>query len=243
MATQRVGRVGWPAERKFYTFMTLAIFAAMYVGFARSFFLRPWFPEVVPLTPKEPFFYFHGAVFTTWFVLLVLQPALVGMRRVDLHRIVGQFAAAVAAALVVVGVTGAIMAARRPEGFLGVPIPPAQFLIVPLTDMLLFALIIGAAFAKRRDAQAHKRLMLVGSICLLDAAFARWPLVLETGNPIIYFALADAFLIPLVIWDLRSRGRLHPATLWAGLLLVASHPLRLWLSGTAAWLGFAARLL
>jgi hypothetical protein len=242
MATEMVGRVRWSAERRFFTFMALAIFAAVYVGFARTFFLRPWFPEAQAMSPPEPFFYFHGIIFTTWFVLLVLQPALVGMRRTDLHRAVGQFGAAVAATLVVVGLVGGVMAARRPGGFIGVPIPPAQFLLIPLTDMVLFATLIGLAIAKRRDVQAHKRLMLVGSIAIIDAAVARWPGV-AAGGPPLFFALADAFLLPLVAWDLVTRGRLHPATLWGGLLLIASQPLRLWLMGTGAWAAVAALLL
>lgn len=172
MATQMVGRVRWSAERRFFTFMTLAIFAAVYVGFARTFFLRPWFPEMEPLVPPEPFFILHGAVFTAWFVVLL----------------------------------------------------------------------VGLAFVRRRDAQMHKRLMVVGSIAMIDAALARWPGVIEYG-PIGFFALTDAFLVPLVIWDLRTRGRLHPATLWGGLLLIASQPLRLWLMGTDAWLALAQKVL
>ena len=41
------------------------------------------------------------------------------------------------------------------------------------------------------------------------------------------------------IWDLASRGRPHPVTLWGGLALIASQPLRFWLMGTPAWLAFA----
>jgi hypothetical protein len=45
--------------------------------------------------------------------------------------------------------------------------------------------------------------------------------------------------VALAVWDLRSRGRLHPVTLWAGLGYILSQPLRLALSGTEAWLAFA----
>ena len=50
------------------------------------------------------------------------------------------------------------------------------------------------------------------------------------------------FLVPLVVWDLRTRGRLHPATLWGGLLVVLSMPVRLAIAFTSGWLGFADRL-
>ena len=243
MATNTVERAPWSAERRFYTFMALAIFFAMYVGFARTFFLRPWFPEAHVMSPPEPFFYFHGMVFTAWFALLLLQPALVGMGRTDLHRMVGRFGAMLAVGVVAVGTMGALIAARRAGGFTGIPIPPAQFVIIPFGDIALFALFVGMAIARRHDSQSHKRLMLVGSLCLIDAAIARWPVVISVGNPILFFALTDLFLVPLAIWDFKTRGRLHPVTLWAGLLLIVSQPLRLWLSGTDAWLQVIAMVL
>jgi hypothetical protein len=42
-----------------------------------------------------------------------------------------------------------------------------------------------------------------------------------------------------LIYDVMTRRKVHPATIWGALLLVASQPLRLMLSGTPAWLAFA----
>jgi FtsH-binding integral membrane protein len=243
MTTSTAARGAWPAERRFYTTMSLAILAAVCLGFARTFFLRPWFPEAASMAAPEPFFLFHGAVFTAWFVVLALQPAFLGARRIDLHRAWGKLGVAIAMAVVVTGVTGTIIAARRPGGFIGIPLPPAQFAAVPLVDMLLFAFFVALAVARRRDPQSHKRLMLVGSISLLVAAVARWPGVIGADGPAPMFVITDLFLLPLVAWDLRSRGSLHPVTIWGGLLLVASQPLRLWMSGTEAWLGLMSRIL
>lgn len=230
------------AEHRFYTAMAVAILATVLVGFARTFFLARWFPEVKSLAAPEPFFYLHGAIFTAWMLLLLVQPLLVANRRTDLHRKLGWAGAALAAAMVAVGIEGSIIAARRPGGFLGVPSPAESFLIVPLLDIALFTLFIGLAIARRRDLQAHKRLMLVGTISILGAAVARLPLSFMVG-PIAFFLGTDLFLVPLVGWDLASRRRLHPVTLWGGLLLVASQPFRLWFSGTEAWLSFARRLI
>ena len=41
----------------------------------------------------------------------------------------------------------------------------------------------------------------------------------------------------------RKRSFLALSLVWAGLLLVVSQPLRLWLSGTEAWLGLVSRIL
>jgi hypothetical protein len=51
--------------------------------------------------------------------------------------------------------------------------------------------------------------------------------------------VTDLFLVPIVVWDIRSRGRLHPATLMGGLAIVVTHMLRMPLASTAAWQAFA----
>ena len=140
--------------------------------------------------------------------------------------------------MVVLGTLGALIAARRATGFVDVPVPPLQFLAVPLVDIVLFTLFVSLAIAMRRDPQSHKRCMLLATLDLATAAIARWPVVVNLGPPA-FFGLTDLFLVPLAIWDLRTRGRLHPVTLWGGLLIIVSQPLRLLLSGTESWLAFA----
>ena len=46
-------------------------------------------------------------------------------------------------------------------------------------------------------------------------------------------------MVVAIAYDLVSRRRLHPAYLCGGLLIIASQPLRLMISGTPAWLAFA----
>jgi hypothetical protein len=237
MATQIVGRVRWSAERQFYFGMALAMFAVVYIGFARTFFLRPLFPGFP--SPAEPIFYVHGAAFAAWMVLLVIQPLLVTSGRVDLHRALGRFGAVLAAAMVVLGVAGAVVAARRPGGFINVPVPPLQFLTIPLTGVMLFATFVTLAILKRHDSQAHKRLMLLATVNLLAAAFARWPLGVATGGPPMYFGMSDLFILALAAWDFSTRRRLHPVTLWAGLAIILSQPLTLVVGSSAQWLAFA----
>ena len=237
MATWAASRRTFSPERVFYLGMALAIALAVYVGFARSFFLRPLFPTWP--SPSEPAIYVHGAAFSAWCVLLVVQSTLVTSGRVGLHRRLGVLGALLAGTMVALGTHAALVAARRPTGFVGIPVPPLQFLVVPLFDMLLFGCFVALAVAKRRDAQAHKRWMLLATLNLVTAAVARWPGVITAGSPPLFFFLSDLFLVALVVWDRRSRGRLHPATAWGGALLVLSQPLRLALSATPLWLAFA----
>ncbi len=237
MAAQAIPRARGLGERRFYTGMALAMLVTVFVGFARSFFLRPLFPGWP--SPAETIFYVHGALFTGWIVLLLAQTSLIAVGRTDVHRRVGVGGAVLAVAMVVIGVAGAITAARRPTGFVGIPVPPLQFLAVPMFDMVLFATFVGLAIAKRADLQAHKRWMLLASINLTTAAIARWPGVITVGAPPLFFGLTDLFVVAIVVWDLASRGRVHPATFVGGLLIIVSQPLRLVVSGTEAWLAFA----
>jgi hypothetical protein len=71
---------------------------------------------------------------------------------------------------------------------------------------------------------------------------ARWPLAILAAGPPAFFALTDVFVAAGVVYDLWSRGRVHPANAWAGSLLVVSQPLRLWMSHTDAWRGVAQAL-
>ena len=154
------------------------------------------------------------------------------------HRALGKFGAVVAAAMVVIGIVGGIIAAKRPTGFIDVPLPGLQFLIVPVLDMLSFGTLVGFAIARRHDAQDHKRLMLIASMVTLTAALSRWPGVHGAGV-VVYFLCTDLFLIPLILWDRRTLGYVHRATWWGGGWLVLSQPLRLVLAGTTAWLAAA----
>ena len=86
--------------------------------------------------------------------------------------------------------------------------------------------------------------VMVGAHCRTSGAFwaaiARWPGVLGAeAGPLLFFGLTDLFIVALAIWDFRSLGKLHPVTLWGGLLVILSQPLRLVISGTDTWMSLA----
>lgn len=237
---------GWTLEHRFYLGFAVFIAAAVFLGFARTFFLRHWFPSwTAAHAAPESFFVIHGLVYAAWFALFIAQVALVGSRRTRLHRQMGWFATGVAIAVVILGFWGSLIAARRPTGFIDVPISPLVFLVVPLSLLLLFSIFVALAILRRRDAQMHKRCMVFASLSLVEAAVGRWPLAFLRSATLLPFLspldlTVDLFLIPLVWWDFHSRRRLHPVTLWGGLAIILIHPLRLMLGETATWQRFAA---
>jgi hypothetical protein len=237
MAT-RAAVINKRRERLFYTGMAVAFMLTVFVGFARTYYLRPYFgtPSLTPLL------HLHGIVFTSWLVLLLTQTVLVAANRTDIHRRLGMIGAVVAALMLLIGTLTAIIRAKIVEVPPGAP-SPLVFLTIPLGDMLVFAILVGAGFYYRRRADMHKRLMLLATISILPAATARLPFAfIQQVGPLAFFGLADLFIVVCLLYDLVSRRRLHRATVCGGLLIVVSHPLRLLIGSTQAWLAFATWL-
>jgi hypothetical protein len=238
----RVPAVVGAYDRVFYSGMAIAMALTVFVGFAPSYYLR-WLAGGAGATisgrPLSPLVHLHGAVFTAWVVLFVVQTGLVAARRVRVHRRLGIAGAVLAAVMFVVGITTAISGARVGAGPAGVD--PLVFLVVPLFDILLFAGFVTAAMVVRRQKEAHKRLMLLAYVSILPAAVARLPGVLSLG-PMGFFGLTLVFVLLAVAYDLISRRRVHKVYVLGGLLLAAAAPGRLMLSGTEVWRMFAGWL-
>lgn len=226
-------------DRLFYGGMAIAMGLTVLIGFAPSYYLRLVADGPRATLSGGPFtslVHLHGALFTGWVLLFIVQTALVATHRVAVHRRLGVVGAVLAAGMVALGTSIAIATAARGGAPPGVD--PLAFLAIPIFDMVLFATFVTAALVMRRDKEAHKRLMLLAYISIIVAAVARLPGVLPMG-PLAFFGFGYLFVVVAAIYDLASRRRVHKAYLWGGGLLVASVPLRLVISGTGAWRAFA----
>jgi len=223
--------------RRFYVGMAIAIALTVFIGFARSYYLKSWYGSR-ELTGLQ---HLHGALFTIWTLFFLSQTVLVARGRTYLHRRMGVAGAVLAALVVIVGSTIAITRARTGPS----PIPgisALSFLAIPLFDMVVFAILVSAAIYFRHRLEAHKRLMTLAMIALLAAPIARMRFLPLPPGPPTFFGLSDLFIVALLVHDLTTRRKVHPATIWGGLLVVASQPLRLMIAGTPLWLGFAGWL-
>ena len=231
-------------ERRFFSGMSLALVLSVFIGFAPTYYLRSSFPESQTYAPPEAFFYaVHGAVCTAWMLLLLVQTWLVRGRHLALHRALGVLSLFVAIGVAGTGVYGALLAGSRDRGFMAPPFAPEVFLLVPLLDAGLFALLTGAGIALRRRPQAHKRLMLLGTLSMCQAALVRITPVGPASGPVMQLSLTLLFVLALAVWDKRSAGRVHPVTLWVGFPLFFSEFLRLPLAMTEAWQSVGRALL
>lgn len=217
-------------ERLFYTGMAFAIALTVFAGFSRTYFLKSYFgaPPLVPLL------HLHGLVFTSWILFFLVQNLLVATNRTRIHRRIGIAGVVIAGLIVLVGVATALIRARQ-NFVLSGDTAALSFLTIPLGDLLLFSALVGAGFYFRRRADVHKRLMLLATISILPAAVARLPLAILQAGPPAFFALTDIFIVLCVLFDLLTLRRVHRATLIAGLVIIASQPLRLMIGSTHAW--------
>ena len=169
---QPVSTPAWPwrRDRLFFSGMAIAAALVVFAGFAPTYYLKAAFgaPELSPLLHA------HGLIFTSWIVLFVVQTRLIAGRRTPLHRRLGVLGGLLAVAMLIVGTMAAIASARRGFTPPGGP-PPLTFLIIPLGDLFVFSVLVGAALYFRRQSQTHKRLMLLATLALLTPAIARLP--------------------------------------------------------------------
>jgi hypothetical protein len=242
----RPSSTGLPGRRfdnVFFSAMALLIVATVFLGFAHSYYLAGIFRAPLP----SLIVHIHGAAFTCWMLLFIAQICLVSAGRVDIHRRLGIAGFLLACLMVVLGVltaTGQLV--RRAKDPIGpTDIDPSFIYIIALTGLLIFATLIFFAFRKRFNPAAHKRLILIATIALIQAAIARWPFAFVQGVAgfFIGFLIHFAFLLPIVVYDLWSMRKIHRATLWASAFLIFLEVITIPLGLTNAWRAFATWVL
>ena len=208
----------------------LAVWCA--IGFAKTFYLRPWF-DVPPITALLEL---HGAVFTAWFVLFVIQARLISKQEYQTHKRLGIAGAVLAALIVIVGLATAVVSASaaRPRG-MGLASP--QFVIFPTTAALFFGGFVAAALYWRRSPNLHRRLMMLAMISVLGPPTARvLGLVGLQGRFLLMQTLVTAvFVAACMVADWVKHRTVHPLYAVGGTLLVLSWPLRAAIARTPAW--------
>lgn len=169
------GRRSW--DRFFFPGMSVLILGTVFLGFAKSYFLAGVFRA--PLASW--ILHVHGAVFSSWILLLIAQTSLIAADRVDVHRRLGLIGFGLASLMIVLGCMAGMDSLRR--GFGGFANDPKTFFVIPVSDMLVFGTLIFFAYRARSNRPAHKRLILIGTVALMDAAVARWPFAFIQETP------------------------------------------------------------
>lgn len=220
-----------------YFFPCMAGFAVVILGAA---FVPEFLRYAAGTFPIAWVLHIHAAIMFAWVGAFVLQAYLGATGRTAIHRRTGSYAIGLG------WLAWASMIFVELRGFVAHPLPtdPADYdwnLPGPFV-YLTFGVFLAWAANERGRPQWHKRLMTFALFLSLDAAMQRFAWIPRNyGFGGIALVLNMSLLAPLFAYDLRTlRGRLHPATIRATLVLLASEAALFSLWGTAGWRNFAS---
>lgn len=214
----------------FFQAMAALCLAITLVGFAPTFFLRPWFDGAsLPVR-----LHVHGFFMTCWIVLFLVQTVWIARGNVAMHRRTAVVAAVMAGALLVSALAILyFLAAGFPEN--GRPLGVVSATVWGnIAGLVTFCIFVGSGIAMRAHPQTHKRLMLYSVLSIMGPPLSRighFEMFRVSDSIIVNDAVYGlggvlALYLVVAIHDFLVLGRLHGTLLWAvplqfGLMIVA----------------------
>jgi hypothetical protein len=213
---------GQAVRTSFFFWMTVAMAAVVYGGFGLSYFLP--MAQGNPL-PLHPLVHIHGFFYFAWMVLLVVQAYLVNHKNMALHRSLGMLGISIGTALAIFGLIitlhfAARLVAAEDQSVYGLT-------YIGLIAVLTFAIVFALAIHNIRDGAAHKRYILLATSAFIMGGVNRWiDFFFDIGfdshwDYLPRYLGADLFILALAVYDWRSLGRLHPATIIGAIVIIA----------------------
>jgi hypothetical protein len=194
-------------SRYFYLGMSLVMAALVVWGFSRTVDAN-----LLHANPPRPLLlWMHATAFSTWVFFFILQPTLVRVRKVSLHRFLGWFGAGLATVMVPLGFTIAVIMARFDTVVLHQQGADA-FLSIPFADMVIFGSCVAMAIYWRKKPEYHRRLLFIAICQLMDAAIGRFDFWF---NHSIFYAGLDFLIVLGMARDWVADGRIHKVYLYA----------------------------
>ena len=208
-------------DRYFYAFMAVLFAATAIAGFT------PNSLAILAGTKVSPplIIHIHAAAMSSWLFLLTIQASLVAANKTYLHRRLGMISLLLAPCII------ALMLIIKIPGFLADDFEFGPHNLNDIKRFALFTVFYTWAFASRKtDSDAHKRLMFLATLVIMDAAFNRltWLPMLGFENG---FAVRHAYelllLLPILTYDKFKLGHIHRVnvigiSLIVGFTIVAS---------------------
>lgn len=226
-------------DRKIYWGIAFLFPAFMFVGFAKSYYLKAFF-DSTPFANLNV--HLHGLVMSLWIVLFTVQIALVRTRNIRLHIKLGMFGVVLAIAVVISGFVtmydSFIVRSSKINGM-----DSSAFIIIPLTSIVVFAILFTAAIWYRRKAIEHKSLMFLTAINFLPFAFSRMPFIPEQFMIPWAFGAPDLLAVGVLVWHSFRHRKINKVFAIGLLLVIVSFPFRLIMMQSDLWLGFIGALI
>jgi hypothetical protein len=221
-------------DRGFFVGMTFLLWTVVVWGFAKTYFLAGMVAAPLP----NALIHLHGAVFTLWMMLLAVQVGLVSAGKLKWHKQLGLGGFGLAVLMLVLGILAATDSLRRGgDGNSG--LGAKTFYVIPVSGIIAFAGLVYLAYRARSKPAVHKRLILIATIGISEAAIARWPVEILHDKPQLRLVVILTFLLMVVVYDMVSLKRVHKATLWASAFVMFVMLVRIPIAMSPPWQAFA----
>lgn len=230
--------VSYRQSQPFFVKMAWILAAIIVIGFAQNAALGR-----VDI-PKVPVWvHVHGLLMLGWLALFVTQNRLAASGNLALHRNLGWAGAFLVCAIVGIACFTGVMslALHRFPPFFSAP----YFLALTMIDTLAFGGLVMAGIINRRHTETHRRLMMGGTIIILEPAFGRllpMPIIGGETGEWITMVIQLCFVGAIALHDRRTLGRIHPATVSVGLVVVLAHIVIALAARSAPVIALAARI-
>ena len=241
----------WPArDDRRPAIVWLAIFW-IFVGVGFGFDLHNYLHEH-PAVPT--IVHVHAIATTLWLLTAAALVLMVETGNVRLHRRLGWYAAGYAALVLVIApwseLSWQALNLNTPGSF------PPQFLSIAFSGVFCMAVLLPWGVLMRRNSAAHRRVLILATICISDAGFSRLvglflPAPTSFLGVYLFYEGGNVLLILLIfLWDWK-RNRVMKQFLMAASLIVATgltatclYFNHTWQTITHAWLeGWARHML
>ncbi len=214
------------AERFFFD-ITVVMIVVIIAGFGSAAMFLDEF-----VYPPSTMLIFHAIVMLAWYFLTASQARLISQSNFVLHKQMGMASIALVILMIVTGYV-IVSQALRNSAMSIAGMSPAGSTIFPTMDLIGFTLFYGLALANRKSGAAHKRLMVLAGIMMLPPATAR--LGLSIGFEPLAGVAAIGFTGALLIYDWRTRGRPHWASVLGVIVGVGGTPVRFVAGPSEGW--------
>lgn len=226
------------SSQPFFVRLAWILAAIIVIGFAQNAALGRVDIPAVPI-----WVHLHGLLMLAWLALFVTQNRLAASGNLALHRRLGWTGAFLVCAIVGVACFTSVMslALHRYPPFFSAPF----FLSLAMIGTLAFGGLVFAGISNRRDTEAHRRLIMGGTIVILEPAFGRLlPAPLLGGELLEWITMAIQLgFVGAIAWhDRRTLGRIHPATFSVGLVVVLAHVIISMAARSGPVIALAARI-
>ena len=219
--------------RHLYVGLSVLFALIAFLGFAPSY----WVPLASGTLDLHPTVHVHAALFFLWTLLFIVQTALVASRRTRWHREIGLAGIALASTMVFSGILATIVSLQAV-----LPVRPEVARVsaaLGLSSMVLFTAFTTLAIANIKHPERHKRLMVLASFTISQAAVVRLIRLVPSTDlatrVLLGTVAVDLLLIVAVLIDTRSIGRVHPVWLLGGAALISIQYLRVAVVPTEFW--------